>query len=416
MNVLVIGSGGREHAIAHKLNQSELVTRVYAIPGNPAMSHVAEVHSEIAENDHLAIVDFALSHDIKWVIIGPEQPLTEGLADALRSSNIKVFGPNKEAAQIEGSKSFAKRLMAQYHIPTAEYREIDDKNEALAYIETCELPIVLKKDGLAAGKGVIIAETREQAREAVETLYPEQQSKVVFEQFLVGEEFSLMTFVNGEYAVPFDTIAQDHKRAYDGDKGPNTGGMGAYCPVPHMSARVLAEANEKIAQPIAQAMKAEGYDYFGLLYIGAILTDEGPKVIEFNARFGDPEAQVLLTRLESDLMAHIIELEEKAPIHMKWKDNAVVGVMLASKGYPAEYEKGAKVTGFENDPGSYFVSGLKHNGRHFINAGGRVILAIGEGETIEAAQKAAYARVDKIESDALFYRKDIAHKALRDGL
>ncbi|MBA8761291.1 phosphoribosylamine--glycine ligase [Staphylococcus coagulans] len=412
MHVLVVGGGGREHALAHKLNQSQLVSKVFAIPGNVAMNHVAEVHSEIAETEYDRIVEFAKDHQVEWVIIGPEQPLTGGLADLLRAENVKVFGPNQDAAQIEGSKSFAKRLMEKYDIPTADYREINDKEEALAYIETCELPVVLKKDGLAAGKGVIIAETREQAQEAVDILYPEKESKVVFEQFLEGEEFSLMTFVNGDYAVPFDTIAQDHKRAFDQDQGPNTGGMGAYCPVPHISDQVLKEANEKIAQPIAQAMQAEGYDFFGLLYIGAILTNEGPKVIEFNARFGDPEAQVLLTRLESDLMSHIIALDENQPIEMKWKENAVVGVMLASKGYPGNYDKGLAVAGFENDLDHYFVSGLKYENNQYVTSGGRVILAIGEGTTIESAQEQAYQRVAQIESDALFYRNDIANKAL----
>ncbi|BAS46459.1 phosphoribosylamine--glycine ligase [Staphylococcus schleiferi] len=412
MHVLVVGGGGREHALAHKLNQSQLVSKVFAIPGNVAMNHVAEVHSEIAETEHDRIVEFAKDHQVEWVIIGPEQPLTGGLADLLRAEKIKVFGPNQDAAQIEGSKSFAKRLMEKYDIPTADYREINNKEEALAYIETCELPVVLKKDGLAAGKGVIIAETREQAQEAVDILYPEKESKVVFEQFLEGEEFSLMTFVNGDYAVPFDTIAQDHKRAFDQDQGPNTGGMGAYCPVPHISEQVLKEADEKIAQPIAKAMQAEGYDFFGLLYIGAILTKEGPKVIEFNARFGDPEAQVLLTRLESDLMAHIIALDEKQPIEMKWKENAVVGVMLASKGYPGDYDKGLAVAGFENDLDHYFVSGLKYENNQYVASGGRVILAIGEGTTIESAQAQAYQRVAQIESDALFYRNDIANKAL----
>ncbi|MGV3041565.1 phosphoribosylamine--glycine ligase [Staphylococcus rostri] len=413
MNVLVIGGGGREHVLAKKLNDSPLVERVFAIPGNDAMTHVAEVHGEIAESDHTEIVAFAKEHAIQWTVIGPEQPLTEGLADRLREAGVKVFGPNKAAAQIEGSKSFAKQLMAKYDIPTADYREIDDKSEALDYVAQCDLPVVLKKDGLAAGKGVIIAETREAAKEAVETLYPEQHSKVVFEQFLQGEEFSLMTFVNGDYAVPFDTIAQDHKRAYDNDEGPNTGGMGAYCPVPHIGQDVLDATNEQIAQPIARALKAEGYDFFGLLYIGAILTSEGPKVIEFNARFGDPEAQVLLTRMESDLMAHILQLEAREPIHMVWKDEAVVGVMLASKGYPNAYDKGHRVAGFENDREHYFVSGLKYDGDQYVNVGGRVILAIGEGKDIAEAQQAAYQRVEAIESDNLFYRQDIANKALK---
>jgi len=412
MNVLVIGAGGREHALVSKLHQSPLVQQLFAIPGNDAMENMAETHTEIAENDHEAILKFVKENNVEWVVIGPEQPLIDGLSNQLRQANIKVFGPNKEAAQIEGSKLFAKQLMEKYDIPTADYKEVNSKTEALDYVNQCELPIVAKKDGLAAGKGVIIAETREDAIEAVETLYPEEQGKVVFEQFLEGEEFSLMTFVNGDYAVPFDCIAQDHKRAYDNDEGPNTGGMGAYCPVPYISEDVLKRTDKEIAQPIAKAMKAEGYEYFGLLYIGAILTSEGPKVIEFNARFGDPEAQVLLSRLESDLMAQIVALDRKDPIRFQWHDDYIVGVMLASKGYPGSYEKGAKVTGFElND--NYFVSGLRKEDDDFVTSGGRVLLAIGKGETIEEAQVAAYSNVEKVESDNLFYRHDIGNKALK---
>ena len=376
------------------------------------MTHLAEVHTEIAETDHEAILQFVQQHHIEWVIIGPEQPLIDGLSNKLRDNDVKVFGPNKEAAQIEGSKSFAKRLMEKYDIPTADYKEIDNKTEALNYVNECELPIVVKKDGLAAGKGVIIANTRDEAIEAVEVLYPQEDGKVVFEQFLEGEEFSLMTFINGDYAVPFDCIAQDHKRAYDNDEGPNTGGMGAYCPVPHISNDVLERTNKDIAQPIARALKEEGYNYFGLLYIGAILTKEGPKVIEFNARFGDPEAQVLLSRLESDLMAQIVALDRKEPIRFQWIDDYVVGVMLASKGYPGSYEKGAEVSGFEVN-NHYFVSGLKKENDTFLTSGGRVVLAIGKGKTIQQAQKDAYGNVEKIKSDQLFYRKDIGNKALK---
>lgn len=412
MNVLVIGAGGREHALVSKLHQSPLIEKLYAIPGNDAMTHLAEVHTEIAETDHEAILQFVQQHHIEWVIIGPEQPLIDGLSNKLRDNHVKVFGPNKEAAQIEGSKSFAKRLMEKYDIPTADYKEIDNKTEALNYVNECELPIVVKKDGLAAGKGVIIANTRDEAIEAVEVLYPQEYGKVVFEQFLEGEEFSLMTFINGDYAVPFDCIAQDHKRAYDNDEGPNTGGMGAYCPVPHISNDVLERTNKDIAQPIARALKEEGYDYFGLLYIGAILTKEGPKVIEFNARFGDPEAQVLLSRLESDLMAQIVALDRKEPIRFQWIDDYVVGVMLASKGYPGSYEKGAEVSGFEVN-NHYFVSGLKKENDTFLTSGGRVVLAIGKGKTIQQAQKDAYGNVEKIKSDQLFYRKDIGNKALK---
>lgn len=412
MNVLVIGAGGREHALVSKLHQSPLIEKLYAIPGNDAMSHLAEIHTEIAEADHDTIIQFVQQHHIEWVIIGPEQPLIDGLSNKLRDNHIKVFGPNKEAAQIEGSKSFAKHLMEKYNIPTAEYEEIDNKTAALDYVNECELPIVVKKDGLAAGKGVIIANTREEAIEAVETLYSQEDEKVVFEQFLEGEEFSLMTFINGDYAVPFDCIAQDHKRAYDNDEGPNTGGMGAYCPVPHISKDVLERTNKDIAQPIAKALEEEGYDYFGLLYIGAILTNEGPKVIEFNARFGDPEAQVLLSRLESDLMAQIVALDRKEPIRFQWIDDYVVGVMLASKGYPGSYDKGAEISGFELN-NHYFVSGLKKENDVFLTSGGRVILAIGKGKTIQQAQKNAYENVGKIKSDQLFYRKDIGNKALK---
>ena len=412
MNVLVIGAGGREHALVSKLHQSPLIEKLYAIPGNDAMTHLAEIHTEIAETDHEAILQFVQQHHIEWVIIGPEQPLIDGLSNKLGDNHVKVFGPNKEAAQIEGSKSFAKRLMEKYDIPTADYKEIDNKTEALNYVNECELPIVVKKDGLAAGKGVIIANTRDEAIEAVEVLYPQEDGKVVFEQFLEGEEFSLMTFINGDYAVPFDCIAQDHKRAYDNDEGPNTGGMGAYCPVPHISNDVLERTNKDIAQPIARALKEEGYDYFGLLYIGAILTKEGPKVIEFNARFGDPEAQVLLSRLESDLMAQIVALDRKEPIRFQWIDDYVVGVMLASKGYPGSYDKGAEVSGFEVN-NHYFVSGLKKENDTFLTSGGRVVLAIGKGKTIQQAQKDAYGNVEKIKSDQLFYRKDIGNKALK---
>ncbi|HCY5984094.1 TPA: phosphoribosylamine--glycine ligase [Staphylococcus aureus] len=413
MNVLVIGAGGREHALAYKLNQSNLVKQVFVIPGNEAMTPIAEVHTEISESDHQGILDFAKQQNVDWVVIGPEQPLIDGLADILRANGFKVFGPNKQAAQIEGSKLFAKKIMEKYNIPTADYKEVERKKDALTYIENCELPVVVKKDGLAAGKGVIIADTIEAARSAIEIMYgDEEEGTVVFETFLEGEEFSLMTFVNGDLAVPFDCIAQDHKRAFDHDEGPNTGGMGAYCPVPHISDDVLKLTNETIAQPIAKAMLNEGYQFFGVLYIGAILTKDGPKVIEFNARFGDPEAQVLLSRMESDLMQHIIDLDKGKRTEFKWKNESIVGVMLASKGYPDAYEKGHKVSGFDLNE-NYFVSGLKKQGDTFVTSGGRVILAIGKGDNVQDAQRDAYEKVSQIQSDHLFYRHDIANKALQ---
>ncbi|MGO1988321.1 phosphoribosylamine--glycine ligase [Mammaliicoccus vitulinus] len=413
MKVLVIGSGGREHVLAQKCSHSKLVDEVFVIPGNDAMSKVATIVSEIQESDHELIKDFVVEHEIEWVIIGPEQPLIDGLTDALEQTNAKVFGPNKAAAQLEGSKEFAKKIMEKYNIPTAEYQTITNKDEAAEYVEQCKIPIVLKKDGLAAGKGVIVALTRDEAREGIETLYETQNEKVVFEEFLDGEEYSVMTFVNNEFAVPFDCIAQDHKRAFDGDQGPNTGGMGAYCPVPHISEEVLQETNQKIAQPIADALVSEGINYFGLIYIGAILTENGPKVIEFNARFGDPEAQVLLTRLDSDFVELLEKVYKKEPITLEWKDESVVGVVLASKGYPGTYKKGYVVEGLE-ELDQYFVSALKKNDNgQFENNGGRVMIAIGTGDHIESAQKNAYEQVSKIKSDILFYRNDIGHKALK---
>nr|WP_263313736.1 phosphoribosylamine--glycine ligase [Mammaliicoccus sp. Marseille-Q6498] len=413
MKLLVIGSGGREHVLAQKCRASKQVDEVFVIPGNDAMSEVATVISNIEETDHESIKDFVEKNDINWVVIGPEQPLIDGLTDVLESTQAKVFGPNKKAAQLEGSKEFAKKIMEKYNIPTAEYKTITRKDEALAYVENCKIPIVLKKDGLAAGKGVIVAMTREEAVEGVHTLYQTQNEKVVFEEFLEGEEFSVMTFVNNEFAVPFDCIAQDHKRAYDGDLGPNTGGMGAYCPVPHISKDIIDETNEKIAQPIAQALVDEGIDYFGLIYIGAILTDEGPKVIEFNARFGDPEAQVLLTRLESDFIELLEKTYKKESITLEWKDESVVGVVLASKGYPGSYEKGHVVEGIEQLD-QYFVSALKKNEvGQFENNGGRVMIVIGTGDNIEAAQQEAYSQAEKIKCDHLFYRSDIGFKAIK---
>ncbi|WP_323702769.1 phosphoribosylamine--glycine ligase [Mammaliicoccus sp. Dog046] len=413
MKVLVIGSGGREHVLAQKCSTSKSVDEVFVIPGNDAMTKVATVISNIKETDHALIKDFVIEHEIEWVVIGPEQPLIDGLTDTLADTNAKVFGPNKEAAQLEGSKEFAKKIMEKYNIPTAEYQTITDKDEALRYVETCKIPIVLKKDGLAAGKGVIVALTRDEARAGVAELYVTQKEKVVFEEFLDGEEYSVMTFVNQEYAIPFDCIAQDHKRAFDGDQGPNTGGMGAYCPVPHIPQAILEETNSKIAQPIADALVSEGINYFGLIYIGAILTEEGPKVIEFNARFGDPEAQVLLTRLDSDFVELLEKTYNKEPIQLEWKEESVVGVVLASKGYPGSYEKGALVEGLE-DLDQYFVSALKLNeNNQFVNNGGRVMITIGTGNDIEEAQQNAYAQVDKIKSEQLFYRTDIGHKAIK---
>lgn len=411
MNVLVIGSGGREHALVRKLAQSPHVSEVFVIKGNEAMAREATL-VDIAEDDHVQIVQFAQDKNVSLVVVGPEQPLIDGLSDTLKESGIEVFGPNRQAAQMEGSKDFAKALMKKYDIPTARYETIDNKEDAMKYLDEKGTPIVIKYDGLAAGKGVVVAMDREMAVDAINDFYAEEGAKVVFEEYLEGEEYSLMVIVNDDFCIPFDTIAQDHKRAFDGDEGPNTGGMGAYCPVSHISDDVLNTTYETIVYPTVRAMHEEGLNYFGVLYVGAILTSEGPKVIEFNARFGDPEAQVLLRRLETDLVDLIEAARNKKELDLVWHNKSICGVVLASKGYPGSYDKGALVEGY-NFQDDYTVSALKQDGDTWVTSGGRVMLAFGEGDDLLSAQQAAYENVKKIKSDGLFYRTDIGNKGIK---
>ncbi|UOB21252.1 phosphoribosylamine--glycine ligase [Macrococcus armenti] len=411
MNVLVIGSGGREHAIVRKLAQSPRVSEVFVIKGNDAMVREATL-VDIAEDDHVQIVQFAQDKNVSLVVVGPEQPLIDGLSDVLKEAGIEVFGPNRQAAQMEGSKDFAKALMKKYDIPTARYETIDNKEDAMKYLDEKGTPIVIKYDGLAAGKGVVVAMDREMAIDAINDFYAEEGAKVVFEEYLEGEEYSLMVIVNDDFCIPFDTIAQDHKRAFDDDEGPNTGGMGAYCPVSHISDDVLNTTYETIVYPTVRAMHDEGLNYFGVLYVGAILTSEGPKVIEFNARFGDPEAQVLLRRLETDLVDLIEAARNKKELDLVWHNKSICGVVLASKGYPGSYDKGALVEGYDFQD-DYIVSALKRDGDTWVTNGGRVMLAFGEGDDLLSAQQAAYENVKKIKSDGLFYRTDIGNKGIK---
>ncbi|WZE73772.1 phosphoribosylamine--glycine ligase [Macrococcus sp. CCM 2573] len=411
MNILVIGSGGREHALARKLAQSPRVTEVFVIKGNDAMAREATI-VDIAEDDHDAIVQFAQDNTVELVVVGPEQPLIDGLSDRLDEAGIKVFGPNKKAAQMEGSKDFAKALMKRYDIPTASYETIDNKADALEYLDEKGTPIVIKYDGLAAGKGVVVAMDHDTAVDAINDFYAEAGAKVVFEEYLEGEEYSLMVLVNDDFCIPFDTIAQDHKRAFDHDEGPNTGGMGAYCPVNHISQDVLKTTYDTIVYPTVRAMHEEGLNYFGVLYVGAILTAEGPKVIEFNARFGDPEAQVLLRRLETDLVELIEAAYHKTELDLVWRNKSICGVVLASNGYPGNYAKGAVVEGYDYQD-DYIVSALKRVDDTWVTSGGRVMLAFGEGDNLQQAQQAAYENVKKIKSDGLFYRTDIGNKGLK---
>lgn len=417
MKVLIIGRGGREHAIAWKVAQSPLVTKLYAAPGNPGIAEIAELVS-IEEHDPEALVQFAKNEEIELTIVGPEAPLLQGVVDRFQAEGLRIFGPRKEAALIEGSKAFAKQLMKKYGIPTAEYESFTSYEEAKAYVEQKGAPIVIKADGLAAGKGVVVAMTVQEALAAlhemmVEKKFGEASEQVVIEQFLEGEEFSLMAFVHGEKAYPM-AIAQDHKRAFDNDEGPNTGGMGAYSPVPQIADEVVEQAVEQIVHPVAKALVAEGCSFTGVLYAGLIATADGPKVIEFNARFGDPEAQVVLPRLETDLVSFLLDLLSGKDVSLTWTEEAVLGVVLAAKGYPEAYEKGAKIAGLETLKESTLVfhAGTKQENGTLRTNGGRVLLVAAKGATLEEAQREVYKEIANVRCDQLFYRRDIGHKAI----
>ncbi|MGG0185816.1 phosphoribosylamine--glycine ligase [Bacillus rhizoplanae] len=416
MNVLVIGRGGREHALAWKFAQSEQVETVYVAPGNEGMKDVA-IPVAIDENDFDALITFAKENNIGLTFVGPEIPLMNGIVDRFEAEGLRVFGPNSKAAVIEGSKAFTKELMKKYDIPTAAYETFTEYEAAVQYIEKVGAPIVIKADGLAAGKGVTVAMTLEEALQAVKEMlqdvkFGEASKKVVIEEFLDGQEFSLMAFVNGTTVYPM-VIAQDHKRAFDGDKGPNTGGMGAYSPVPQIPQSAVEQAIETILHPTAEAMIQEGRSFTGILYAGLILTNEGPKVIEFNARFGDPETEVILPRLESDLVDvcnHVLDGKE---LTLEWSEDAVIGVVLASKGYPEAYEKGAVIRGLETlEDVIVFHAGTDFKDGEFVTNGGRVLFVACKEKDLQAAKEKVYAEIAKIESDGLFYRTDIGYRAI----
>lgn len=418
MKVLVIGRGGREHAICTKVSESEKVDTVFVAPGNVGMTDVAE-RIAIEETEIAKLVDFALTQKIDLTIVGPEVPLLLGVVDQFQAAGLKVFGPNQRAAEIEGSKSFAKDLMKKYQIPTGEYQTFSDYEAAKAYIEEKGAPIVIKADGLAAGKGVTVAMNMEDALESIKEMlvgekFGSASATVVIEEFLAGEEFSLMSFVDGETVIPLE-IAQDHKRAFDGDKGPNTGGMGAYSPVPHIDQKIVQTAIETIVKPTAKAMIAEGRTFTGILYAGLIATEKGPKVIEFNARLGDPETQVILPRMKSDLVEVILSVLNGETPTIEWYEEDMLGVVIASKGYPGAYEKGAVIEGLDNmGDVSIFHAGtdLNEDGA-FTTDGGRVLLIAAKRRTLKDAQDKVYKELEKLESDGVFYRKDIGFKAIK---
>lgn len=418
MNVLVIGRGGREHAICRKMSESSKVEKVFAAPGNDGMTDVAELVS-IDESNQEELVKFAKEQQIGLTFVGPEIPLLEGIVDKFQEAGLKVFGPNQAAALIEGSKSFAKDLMHKYSIPTAEYAVFSDYEEAKQYVEKLGAPIVIKADGLAAGKGVTVAMTMDEALSALKDMllgekFGDASATVVVEEFLDGEEFSLMAFVNGDIVIPLE-IAQDHKRAYDGDQGPNTGGMGAYSPVPQISADVVETAIETILHPTAKAMIQEDRSFCGVLYAGLILTEKGPKTIEFNARFGDPETQVILPRLKSDLVDVLLALLDGETPKLEWDEQFVIGVVVASEGYPGDYRKGAVLNGLSDlsDEVYLYHAGTKQDeeGR-FVTNGGRVLLAGAKGTDLKRAQENVYRELEKLSNEGVFYRKDIGARAI----
>lgn len=421
MRVLVIGGGGREHALAWKLAQSPKCEKLYALPGNPGMQDVAECVGGIPVEDLAAVVRLAQEKAIDLVVVGPEVPLTNGIVDALGEAGIRAFGPSRLAAEIEGSKAFSKGLMKKYGIPTAKYEVFTEAEAAREYVRKEGAPIVVKADGLAAGKGVIVAMTMDEALHAIDDIMEDKAfgqagSRVVIEEFMEGEEASLLAFTDGETIVPMIS-SQDHKRAYDGDKGPNTGGMGTYAPAPVMTAEMVQAATEKILRPAIAAMKAEGRPYQGCLYAGLMITKDGPKVVEFNARFGDPETQVVLPLLESDLVEIMTACVEGslASLDIRWSRGAAVCVVMASGGYPGSYAKGKVISGLEEakEAGNLvFHAGTAQKDGNIVTNGGRVLGVVAKAGSIREAVDHAYAGVGKISFEDAFYRKDIAHRAL----
>ncbi|NQK20930.1 phosphoribosylamine--glycine ligase [Streptococcus suis] len=420
MKLLVVGSGGREHAIAKKLLESEQVEQVFVAPGNDGMTLDGIELINIGISEHSALINFAKENDIAWTFVGPDDALAAGIVDDFEQAGLKAFGPSRLAAELEWSKDFAKQIMVKYGIPTAAFGTFSNFEEAKAYIEEQGAPIVVKADGLALGKGVVVAETVEQAIEAAREMllnnkFGDSGARVVIEEFLEGEEFSLFALVNGDqfYILP---TAQDHKRAFDGDQGPNTGGMGAYAPVPHLPQSVVYTAVDTIVKPILEGMIAEGRSYLGVLYAGLILTEQGPKVIEFNARFGDPETQIILPRLTSDFAQNIDDILHKRLTQLTWLENGVtLGVVVASNGYPLDYEKGVALPAkTEGDIMTYYAGArFAENSRALLSNGGRVYMLVTTADTVQEAQEKIYSELKKQDTTGLFYRTDIGSKAVK---
>jgi len=423
LKILVVGGGGREHAICWKIQKSPLVEKIYCAPGNAGISSNAEC-IDLKADDISGLLKFAVENSIDLTVVGPELPLSLGIVDLFGKEGMKIFGPDMKAAEIESSKVFSKDLMKKYSIPTAEYEIFDKYSDAVSYIDNIEYPVVVKADGLAAGKGVFICNERQSSLNAINSIMKEKEfgesgSRVVIEEFLKGEEASFFVLTDGDNYIPLET-SQDHKAIYDGDKGPNTGGMGAYSPAPVISSELMKNRIlEEIAEPTLSAMKKEGRKYSGVLYIGLMISESGPKVLEYNCRLGDPETQPLLVRMDSDIVP---VLDSIAGGHMeqkdiKWKENASVCVVMSSEGYPGKYEKGNEIKNIEKlehmDDIYVFHSGTKLSDGKLVNSGGRVLGVTSLGNSIADARKKAYMAVKLVDNDFLYFRKDIGLKALK---
>lgn len=412
MKVLVIGKGGREHALAWKINQSPLVDKVYVAPGNPGIEEFG-VNVNIKDSDIDGLVEFALKEKIDLTVVGPETTLALGAADAFEAKGLKIFGPKKAVARLESSKDFAKQIMEKYNVPTGAYKTFDNKEEALAYVNQKGAPIVIKEDGLKAGKGVTVAMKIEEAYEALDIAFDIPGNRVVIEDYLDGFEFSLIALAHNDKVIPLE-VGQDHKRVFDGDLGPNTGGMGVYSPVKRVTKDIIDASVDEIIRPTLKGLVQEGLPFTGFIFAGIMDTKDGVKTIEFNARFGDPEAESILPRMESDLVQLILDIMDEKETPVKWSEKTTCGVVMASEGYPASSTVGAEIVIPEGIESQIFHMGTKLEDGKLLTNGGRVLIVVGEGNTLQEAKEKAYADIEKIKCDKLFYRKDIGAKDLID--
>ncbi len=424
MKVLVIGGGGREHSLVWKIAQSPQVTKIFCAPGNPGISEIAECIAIEPEQINL-LYEFAVKEKIDLTVVGPEAPLADGIVDNFSRNNLNVFGPNKDAAILETSKAFSKHLMRKHGIPTADFRNFDDYNHAKKYVLSKGAPIVVKADGLSKGKGVFVCKTTNDALQAIDSImkdkvFGDAGDEVIIEERLIGEEISILAFTDGKTIIPMES-SQDHKTIYDGDKGPNTGGMGAYSPVPLMTADLYHQVEREILVPTVHAMNREKRPYKGILYVGLMITSHGPRVLEYNVRFGDPEAQALLVRMKSDIVPIMLAAVSGKldTVNLEWYPQASICVVIASGGYPGNYIKGKKITGLDllkNQKDIHvFHAGTKFENEKIVTNGGRVLNVVACGDGISEAQRKVYDAVSKISFEGAYYRKDIASKAIKNS-